>query len=76
MELNGSELLSRPVKLDFARERGAYTPNTGYFMIAHFVLLQLFLSLYPDFNCFLIFLLMIAASHSRRVDRLSLTQYL
>lgn len=28
--MNGEELLQRPVKLDFAREKGAYTPNSGY----------------------------------------------
>ncbi|KAB1206156.1 Nucleolin 2 [Morella rubra] len=29
MELNGEDLLGRAVKLDFARERGAYTPQSG-----------------------------------------------
>ena len=29
-ELNGQELLNRPVKLDLARERGAYTPVARY----------------------------------------------
>ena len=28
--LNGGDLICRPVKLDFARERGQYTPNDGY----------------------------------------------
>ncbi|GMY17612.1 nucleolin 1 [Fagus crenata] len=27
--LNGGDLIGRPVKLDFARERGQYTPNNG-----------------------------------------------
>jgi nucleolin len=27
--LNGGDLIGRPVKLDFARERGQYTPNDG-----------------------------------------------
>ncbi|KAF7827421.1 nucleolin 2 isoform X2 [Senna tora] len=31
MEMNGKELLNRSVRLDFARERGAYTPNSGNF---------------------------------------------
>lgn len=30
MELNGEDLLGRAIRLDFARERGAYTPNDRY----------------------------------------------
>ena len=31
IKLNGHDLLGRTVKLDFARERGAYTPQNRYF---------------------------------------------
>nr|GMD65477.1 nucleolin 1 [Ipomoea batatas] len=31
LELNGQELMGREVKLDLAKERGAYTPNSGKF---------------------------------------------
>lgn len=29
-ELNGKDMLGREVRLDFAAERGAYTPHSGY----------------------------------------------
>ena len=43
LELNGQLLLTRAVKLDVARERGAYTPNTRYVVIYFFHLLILIL---------------------------------
>lgn len=30
LELNGQDLLGRSVRLDLAKERGAYTPASGY----------------------------------------------
>lgn len=30
LELNGQDLLGRQVKLDLAKERGSYTPASGY----------------------------------------------
>jgi len=33
VSLNGQDLLGRAVKLDFARERGQYTPHDGYFSL-------------------------------------------
>lgn len=34
MELNGEDLLGRAVRLDFARERGAYTPYDRYYLVS------------------------------------------
>lgn len=52
MELNGEDLLGRAVKLDFARERGAYTPQSGYSLSCSSVcklLVQLFNVLIQSF---------------------------
>lgn len=30
LKLNGADFMGRPIKLDMAREKGAYTPASGY----------------------------------------------
>lgn len=40
LELNGRDLLGRNVKLDPAKERGAYTPASGYGLFPPMVFLS------------------------------------
>ena len=41
LKMNGKDLLGRAVRLDLARERGAYTPYSGYFL-SQFLIIMLF----------------------------------
>lgn len=70
--MNGQELLQRGVRLDLARERGAYTPNsTGYLIHIQVFILFICVACTNSITC--IFLIIAA---TRTVVEASLKLYL